>query len=94
MICTPKEILKVLLNVLSESEDLDSKEFVFIFTDLVLENSQENQSSLVGKSTTQLASLFVISWTNSKLENLEQDKSEPIKTSNKVKLHKISELNF
>ena len=86
VICTPKEILNVLLKILSESEHLDSREFVFIFTDLVLESFQENQSLLVDKSTTHhLPSLFVISWTNSKLENLEQDKMEPIKTSNKVK---------
>ena len=86
VICTPKEILNVLLKILSESEDLDPREFVFIFTDLVLESFQENQSLLVDKSTTNhLPSLFVISWTNSKLENLEQDKVEPIKTSNKVK---------
>ena len=87
VICTPKEILNVLLKILSESEDLDPREFVFIFTDLVLESFQENQSLLVDKSTTHhLPSLFVISWTNSKLENLEQDKTEPIKTSNKVKI--------
>ena len=75
----------LLLKILSESEDLDSREFVFIFTDLVLESFQENQSLLVEKSTTHhLPSLFVISWTNSKLENPEQD-IKPIKTSNKVR---------
>ena len=85
VICTPKEILNLLLKILSESEDLDSREFVFIFTDLVLESFQENQSLLVEKSTTHhLPSLFVISWTNSKLENPEQD-IKPIKTSNKVR---------
>ena len=85
VICTPKEILNVLLKILSESEHLDSREFVFIFTDLVLESFQENQSLLVEKSTTHhLPSFFVISWTNSKSENLEQD-NNPIKTSNKVR---------
>ena len=86
VICTPKGILNELLKILSNSEDLDSKEFVFIYTDIFSESFQENHSLLVDKSISyHLPSLFVISWTKTKT-----DKMEPIIKTSKVNTYQLS----